>query len=99
MIVELTIEKTWYVSAQLNISSNLQCLHNQAYSFKCYSMYVSNNLWCCFQQCPLEIGSVWAERVGCGEVGWYIHPKGENSMAVCGFDPSVGSLHKFNGPW
>jgi len=26
-----------------------------------------------------------AERVGEGEVGWYIHPKGENSMAVCGF--------------
>ena len=22
------------------------------------------------------------QRVGQGEVGWYIHPKGENSMAV-----------------
>ena len=26
-----------------------------------------------------------AERVEQGEEGWYIHPKGENSMAVCGF--------------
>jgi len=26
-----------------------------------------------------------AERVGQGEVSWYIHPKGENSMTVCGF--------------
>jgi len=37
-----------------------------------------------------------AERVGQGEVGWCTHPKGENSMAVCGFGckyPSVGSLH------
>jgi len=25
------------------------------------------------------------QRVGQGEVGWYIHPKGENSTAVCGF--------------
>jgi len=42
---------------------------------------------------------VGAERVGQGEVGWYIHPKGENSMAVCGFgciNPSVGSLHKWS---
>ena len=23
--------------------------------------------------------------MGLGEVGWYIHPKGENSLAVCGF--------------
>ena len=49
---------------------------------------------------PWEIGSVRAERVGQGEVGWYIHPKGEKSMAVCGFgciNPSVGSLHKI-GP-
>ena len=32
-----------------------------------------------------NFGSVGAERVGQGEVGWYIHPKGENSTAVCGF--------------
>ena len=38
-----------------------------------------------FQQCPWEIGLVWAERVGQGEVGWYIHPNGENSMTVSGF--------------
>ena len=33
------------------------------------------------------------QKVGQGEVGWYIH----NSMAVCGYgckNPSVGSLHK-----
>jgi len=33
-----------------------------------------------------------------GGLSWYIHPKGENSMAVCGFgckNPSVGSLHKW----
>jgi len=29
--------------------------------------------------------SVGAERVGQGEVGWYIHPEGENNTAVCGF--------------
>ena len=38
--------------------------------------------------------------MGQGEVGWYIHPKGENSTAVCGFgckkNPSVGSLHKWS---
>ena len=31
--------------------------------------------------------------------GWYIHPKGENSMAVCGFgceDIAVGLLHKWS---
>jgi len=42
---------------------------------------------------------VGAERVGQGEVGWYIHPKGEKSMAVCEFgfkNPSVGSLHKWS---
>jgi len=42
---------------------------------------------------------VLAEKVGQGEVGWYIHPKGENSMTVCGFgckNPSVGSLHKWS---
>jgi len=46
---------------------------------------------------PWETGSVWAERMRQGEVGWYIYPNGENSMAVCGFgckNPSVGSLHK-----
>ena len=32
----------------------------------------------------ISLGSVWAERVGQGEVGWYINPKGENSMAVRG---------------
>jgi len=49
-------------SAQTSNVSNWSC-----------SMYVSNNLWCHFQQCPWGIGSVWAERVGQREVGWYIH--------------------------
>ena len=38
--------------------------------------------------------------MGQGEVGRYIHPKGENSMAVSGFgckNPSVGSLHNSPG--
>ena len=26
-----------------------------------------------------------SRKVGRGEVGWYIHPKSENSMVVCGF--------------
>jgi len=26
-----------------------------------------------------------SRKGGTGEVGWYIHPKGENSRAVCGF--------------
>jgi len=26
-----------------------------------------------------------SRKGGTGEVGWYIHPKGENNMAVCGF--------------
>ena len=33
--------------------------------------------------------------MGQGEVSWYIHPKGVNSMAVCGFgckNPSVVSF-------
>jgi len=50
---------------------------------------VSNNLWCHFQQFPWGIGSVGAERVGQGEVGWYIHPKGENRVAVCGFSCKI----------
>ena len=49
-----------------------------------YIVYV-----CHFQQFPWEIGSVWAERVGQGEVGWYIQPKGENNMAVCGLAVKV----------
>jgi len=39
------------------------------------------------------------QKGGQGEVGWYIHPKGENSMAVCWFDcknSSVWSLHKWS---
>jgi len=29
--------------------------------------------------------SMSCRKVGRGEVGWYIHPKSENSMVVCGF--------------
>jgi len=36
-------------------------------------------------QFPWGSGSVEAERVGQGEVSWYIHPKGENNTAVRGF--------------
>ena len=62
---KIVFTKTWYVSARHSSSSKLQCLHN----LSCiYSMYVSNNLWYHFQQCPWEIGSVWAERVGQGKV-------------------------------
>ena len=48
------------------------------------------------------LGRVWAERVGQGEVGWYIHPKGENNMAGVGLaekNPSVGSLYKWSWKW
>jgi len=34
--------------------------------------------------------------------GWYIHPEGENSMAVFGFgckNPSVGHLSYFKCKW
>ena len=36
------------------------------------------------RQCPLEIGSAQTERVGQGEVGGWVHPKGANSMTVSG---------------
>jgi len=45
-------------------------VHITSCSFICYSMYVSNNLWC--------------QRLPTG-VFWYKHPQGENSMAVFGF--------------
>jgi len=45
------------VSAQ---TSNVCVTHHAAIAF----IDVSNNLWCHFQQCPWEIGSVWAQRVG-----------------------------------
>ena len=70
------------------VEQKLYCLFYCPYANKIVfkkTCYVSNNLCCHFQQFPWEIGSVRAERVGQGEVGWYIHPKGENNMAVCGF--------------
>jgi len=49
----------------------------------------------------LSLGDWFSEsrKGGIGEVGWYIYPKGENSMAVCGFgckNPSIGSMHKWS---
>ena len=49
--------------------------------------------WCHFRQCPWEIGSAWAERVGWegggggGGIrgGGWVYPKGANSMAISGF--------------
>ena len=66
--------------------------HAALYAIACIEQFVLS-----LSAMSLEIGSVWAERVGQGKVGWYIHPEGENSMVVCGFgcrNPSVGSLHK-----
>jgi len=45
-------------------------------------MYVTNNLRCNFQQCPWEIGWVWAERVGQGKLVWYKHPKSDGCVWV-----------------
>jgi len=43
----------------------------------------------CIKQFVVSLPAIslgdWFSVVGKGEVGWYIHPKGENSMAVCGF--------------
>ena len=61
---------TWYQLKEDMVIPLITSLHNLSCSFKCYCVYVSNNLWCHFQQCPWEIGSVWAERVGQGDVGW-----------------------------
>ena len=88
---KIVFKRTRYVSAQLSISSNLQCLHNSSCSFKCYSIH-------CVCQTICDVTSSNVLRVGQGEVGWYIYPKGENSMAVCGFgrkNPSVGSVYKW----
>jgi len=47
------------------LTTNVCITHRAALTIAC--------MWCHFQQCPLEIGSVWAERVGQGEVGWCMH--------------------------
>ena len=77
-------DRMWYDLTWLCISSkscrghgspfNCQCLHNLSCSFKCYSMYLSNNAWLPAMSFGHRLSMVWAERVGQGEVGWYIHP-------------------------
>jgi len=82
------------VSAQLSISSNLQCLHNPPCSFKCYTTYIVR-----VKQFVMSLPATLVQCEPKGEVGWYVHPKGENSMAVCGFSCkilSVGSLCKWS---
>jgi len=77
---KIVFKNTWYVLAQLSsyqlgimqrtdIPLNYQCLHSLSWDFQRYS--VSSSLWCHFQQCPWEVGSVWPERVGQGEMDWY----------------------------
>ena len=81
---------SWHnlVSAQIsNVCITRHAALNARAYIACVKQFVMSLL-----AIPWEIGSVGAERVGQGEVGC-IHPKGENSMAVCGFgckNPSVG---------
>jgi len=49
------------------LTTNVCITHRAALTIAC--------MWCHFQQCPWEIGSVWAERVRQGEVGWCTHTK------------------------
>jgi len=82
------------VSAQ---TSNVCITHHAALNAIAYIVCVKQVF--CDVTSSNFLGSVGAEMVGEGEVGWYIHPKGENSMAVFGFgciNPSVGSLHKWS---
>ena len=90
---KILFKRTWYVSAQLTINSNPQCLHHLSCSFKCYSIH------CICQTTSSGFYGRLVQWEQKGEVGWYIHPKGENSMAVCGFgceNSSVVSLHKWS---
>jgi len=70
---------SWHdlVSAQ---TSNLCITRHAALNAVAYMVCVKQFV----MSFPWEIGSVGAERVGQGKVGWYIHPNGENGMAVCG---------------
>ena len=51
----------------------------------------------------VSIDYLWCEQmVGQGEVGWYIYPKGENSMAVSGFGCKIlqeGHFSYFKCKW
>jgi len=60
-INKIVFKKTWYVSARLSISSNLQCLHNLSCSFKCYSIHcMCQTIWM----------SLSARLVQCEPKGW-----------------------------
>jgi len=88
------------VLAWLSIGSDLQFLHNPSCNLKCYSLYVSNNLWCHFQWwCPWEIEQKGWDREKW--VGIYTQKVKTAWLHVCGFgykNPSIGSLHKINDP-
>jgi len=69
--------------AQVCVCANLQCLHNPSCSFKCYSIHCMCQTICDVTSSNfLGVLVQWEHK---GEVGWYIHSKGENSTAVCGF--------------
>ena len=46
---------------------------NQLYVIDAYMRHTTFRLWCLFGQCPWDLGSVPAERVGQGEVGGFQH--------------------------
>ena len=46
-------------------------LLNRLYSIDTYWRHTTFSLWCHFQQCPWDLGSAPAERVGQGEVGGF----------------------------
>jgi len=83
-INKIVFKNMWYVLAWLSISSNLLCLHNSSCGFKCYSIHC---------MCQIICDVTYTQRV---KTAWLCV-----GLAVCGFgckNPSVGSLHKINGP-
>jgi len=54
--------------------SNNACLAlSRLYAIDAYMRHTTFSLWCHFQQCPWDLGSAPAERVGQGEIGRFQH--------------------------
>ena len=87
---------SWHdlVSAQIsNVCMTRHVALNAIAYIVCVKQFVM------FQQFPRETGSLCAERMGQGEVGWYIHPKGENRWLCVGLAVKITQQgHCTNSP-
>ena len=62
---KIVFKKSWYVSARLKISSNLQCLHYSSCSLKCYSIH-----YMCQTICDVISSYFLGRLVQCERKGW-----------------------------